>query len=150
MNEIENVLAEWTKDASIDESNLTIESLNIPKLHSKYLTKFSHAKLKLKSLQIKRKELQGNLQEYYSGDSNDINDRSLLEKVNKEDWNRNRVLKSQVQSYVETDEIMININLKIAYQQELVDVLEEILKSINTRNFVIKNANDFMRLTIGG
>jgi hypothetical protein len=44
---------------------------------------------------------------------------------------------------------MVQINTKIAYQQEMVDVLEEILKSINTRGFAIKNSIDFLKFTNG-
>jgi hypothetical protein len=44
---------------------------------------------------------------------------------------------------------MIELNIKIAYQSELVEVLEEIMKNINTRGFVIKNSIDFLRFTSG-
>ena len=44
---------------------------------------------------------------------------------------------------------MVELNVKIAYQTELVEVLEEIMKNINTRGFVIKNSIDFLRFTNG-
>ena len=42
---------------------------------------------------------------------------------------------------------MIELNLKIVYQQEVVDVLDEILKSINNRNWIIRNAVEWHKLT---
>ena len=50
----------------------------------------------------------------------------------------------------ELDEFaLIVMNTKIAYQEELVDVCQEMIKNINNRGFVIKNSIDFMRFTMG-
>jgi hypothetical protein len=149
MELLTKIIDEWSKDVTIDRNELAIEALNIPKLHSKYLTMFSHARLKLKSLQSKRKILNRDLREYYLGNGNDKNDTSLLDKLQREPIGY-KVLKQDAQSYVDADDMMIQLNLKVAMQQEIVDVLEEIMKSINTRNFVIKNSIDFMKLELGG
>jgi len=42
---------------------------------------------------------------------------------------------------------MVDLNTKIGYYEEVVSVLEEILKALNNRNFQIKNAIDWRRLT---
>ena len=44
---------------------------------------------------------------------------------------------------------MIALNTKIVYQEEFVDVLTEIIKSINGRGYVIKNSFDFLKFTMG-
>ena len=57
------------------------------------------------------------------------------------------ILKADINDYVDSDSEMIEMNLKISMQQEIVDVLEEIMKGINGRNWIIKNALDWRRLT---
>jgi len=42
---------------------------------------------------------------------------------------------------------MIKLFTKIAYQEEVVSILEDILKSINNRGFHIKSAIDWRKLT---
>ena len=49
--------------------------------------------------------------------------------------------------YIDADNDMIKMNSKIAMQEEVVGVCEEILKSVNNRGFQIKNAIEWRRLT---
>lgn len=141
-----DILDAWAVDVVIDETDLVTESLKIPKLHSKYLGWFSYARLKLKSLQHKRKTLTSTLREYYAGD---LNHPDSLKEISRPPWAR-KVLKQDMHYYIDADKEMVVLNLKIATQEEIVLVLEEILKALNTRNFLIKSSIDFMRLTMGG
>jgi hypothetical protein len=142
---IDNIISMWQEDSKIDETELSRESLNIPLLHSKYLRYFSEERLKLRALKMKQKNLHQRLMDYYRGDLNNPED---LAEIGREPYPHKR-LKQEVSYYVESDEDMVQINTKIAYQQEMVDVLEEILKSINTRGFAIKNSIDFLKFTNG-
>ena len=83
--------------------------------------------------------------DYYRGDLNNPED---LAELGREPYPFKR-LKNEVTYYVDSDSEMIQLNTKIAYQQEMVDVLEEIIKAINTRGYVIKNSLDFLRFTSG-
>jgi hypothetical protein len=56
-------------------------------------------------------------------------------------------LKADINDYVDSDSEMIEMNLKISMQQEIVDVLEEIMKGINGRNWIIRNSIEWRRLT---
>jgi len=142
---IDNIISMWQEDSKIDETELSRESLNIPLLHSKYLRYFSEERLKLRALKMKQKNLHQRLMDYYRGDLNNPED---LAEIGREPYPHKR-LKQEVSYYVESDEDMVQINTKIAYQQEMVDVLEEILKSINTRRFVISNSIKFLQFTNG-
>jgi len=51
--------------------------------------------------------------------------------------------------YMEADKDIINQSLKIGYQQEKVELLESILKSLNTRGYNIKSAIDWIKFTSG-
>ncbi len=143
---IEELIGMWQEDVKIDETELSRESLKIPNLHGKYLKHFSDERLKLRSLKLKQSQLKQKLLDYYRGDLNNPED---LAEIGREPWPK-KVLKQDVSYYVDSDQEMVNLNVKIAYQQELVDVLEEIIKSINTRGFAIKNAIDFLKFANGG
>lgn len=142
---IEDIISMWQEDVKIDETELSRESLNIPLLHGKYLKHFSDERLKLRALKMKHKQLSTRLSDYYRGDLNNPED---LAELGREPYEFKR-LKQEVSHYVDSDLEMIQLNTKVAYQQELVDILEEIIKAINTRGYVIKNSLDFLRFTSG-
>jgi len=135
----------WQEDVKIDETELSRESLNIPLLHGKYLKFFSQERLKLRALKMKQKQLQQQLMDYYRGDLNNPED---LAELGREPYPYKR-LKQDISYYVDSDSEMVQLNMKLVYQQEVVDILEEIIKSINTRGYVIKNSLDFLRFTSG-
>jgi hypothetical protein len=143
MNEI---LEEWKTDTKLDDLNLDSESLNIPRLHSKYLTMLSDTRLKLRSLRIQRKQKVRELMSYYSGDLNNPED---LERIKRDPWAK-KVLRSDIMGYVDTDPEITEHDAKIEICEEKVDVLTEIIKSINGRNYNITNAINFRKLTMGG
>lgn len=143
---IEAILNDWSEDCKIDETNLSHESTNIPILHSKYISMYTNAKLSRLRIYEKRKEIKRKLTEYYSGDLNNPED---IKEIGREPFNK-KLLNTQVQTYVDSDDEMININLKIGYQDELIKLLEDIVKTIHTRNFIIKNSLDYQRFMNGG
>jgi hypothetical protein len=62
---------------------------------------------------------------------------------------RLNVLKSDIPMYIEADQDIIKTNLRIAMQQEKVDSLESIIRSINNRGFLIKNAIEYEKFKVG-
>lgn len=142
---IEEYLDEWEKDSVINRTELGNESTHIPKLHGKWLKYLSDERLRLRSLHIKRRKLNSKLGDYYRGDLNNQND---LDELGRKPQDR-VILKNEISSYVEADDEMIELDMKVLLQQEKVDVITEIMKSINTRNFVIKNAIDFLKFCNG-
>lgn len=144
--DIDEINDMWIKDSVIDETELSEASLNIPKLHSKYLKLFSNEKLRLKKQFLRRKEIQKKLMEYYRGELNHPED---LKEIGREPCEI-KVLKQDLQYYVDNDQEMIDINIRISYQEVLVETLTEIIKTINNRGYVIKNSIDFLRFTQGG
>lgn len=140
---IDEIIESWKQDSIIDDVDLDREALKIPNLHAKYLRLLFEQRVKLRSLQGKRKELKRVLGEYYRGDLNNPED---LTEINREPWGKT-VLKNELNDYVDGDREMVDLNTKIGYYEEVVSVLEEILKALNNRNFQIKNAIDWRRLT---
>lgn len=138
---IENIMEEWTKDTVIDNTSLDKESLKIPNLHSKWLIILSKERQKLKSIHIKRQRLSKTLGEYYRGELNNTDE--LIE-MKREPWPKTTI-QSLIQQYIDADTDMIELNLRMAYQQETVDVLDEIMKAINGRQWNIRNAIEWRK-----
>ena len=143
---IEDIISSWREDCKLDDTELDTEALRIPNLHAKYLKMLAENRVKLRALRIKQKQLSQTLYDYYKGDLNNPED---LAAIKREPWPKT-VLKQDMPMYVDSDEDMVKMNSKIAMQEEIVGVCEEILKSINNRGFQIKNAIDWRRLTIFG
>jgi len=142
---IEEIMELWSEDVKIDNTELDKESLKIPNLHGRWLGIMSKERLKLRGLVVKKQKLSKDLTEYYLGRLNNPDD---LEKINREPFPKT-VLKSEVSQYVDADEEMVNLNLKKSYQEEVCEVLEEIIKSINNRQWNIRNAIEHRKFTQG-
>jgi|TARA_R110002153_G_scaffold197825_1_gene351357 hypothetical protein len=140
---VDEIAEMWIKDAVIDDVELDTESLKVPTLHAKYLRILYQEKLKLKSFVLKRKTVSRVLGEYYRGDLNSPED---LRELQREPWSRT-VLKQDLSNYVDSDKDMIKLLTKISYQEEVVSLLEDIIKNINNRGFQIKNSIDWRKLT---
>jgi hypothetical protein len=139
----ESIIEQWQKDCKVNDTELGAESLNIPYLHGKYLKYYGDERMFLVNLRAKRKKLNAALRDYYSGALNNQED---LKEIGREPWKR-VVLKSEVNSYIDGDSEMINLNTRIGVSEEKINVLEYILKGINSRGFQIKSAIDWHKMT---
>lgn len=130
---LEEITENWNKDGHIDMTNLSRESANIPFLHNKYYTVLIKENLKLKRLHADHKRLIGIKTDYYRGDMDP-------EELKERGWKpfALRIVKSEVQTYLERDEDVINSTLKIGYTSEICSYLESILKMIHNRNYQLK------------
>jgi hypothetical protein len=59
------------------------------------------------------------------------------------------ILKPDIPMYIEADKDIVELSLKIGGQQEKVEFLESIIKSFQTRGYIIKNAIEFLRFQTG-
>jgi hypothetical protein len=141
---IEDIVSAWDKDCKMDETELGEESTKIPVIHNKYLKIFMGENTALKRLYAQRSKLRRKLTEYYLGEL----DRDELEEFGREQFYK-KLLKNEIDTYIESDDAFIEVNLKLALQQEKVNYIEGILKSINNRGFQIKNAIDWLKFTNG-
>lgn len=141
----EDIFDEWKRDSEIDQTDLGNESLRIPKLHHKYYMMLLSERSSLRKLEAQMKQLKLSKYEFYS--------QGHTEDTRKLGWElppRGIILKADIPMYLEADKDIIDLSLKIGVQGEKVDFLDSILKSLQTRNFLIKNAIDFLRWTNGG
>lgn len=142
---IEEIFDLWSEDSIIDPLNVSQSSIEIPKLHFKYYKIFSEERLLLKKYFEEKKQLIITKVEYYKGE---LSQEELIE--NKWEPFMKRLLKTDIPQYIDADSDIIKLNLKIALQQEKVDLLESILKTIANRTFQIKNYIEYERFKVGG
>lgn len=132
----------WEKDAKMDPDNLHTESLNIPVLHSKYYEIYNNIYLLRKKAEQQRKNIRHERYEYFSGkaDPEVYVENPFPKKIRDKDT---------MQKYLDADEKLSGVSLKIDYYETMLRYLEEILKQITNRTYQIKNSIEFMRFTSG-
>jgi hypothetical protein len=141
---LDQLMDEWRKDSPVDSTELAVESLRIPELHSKYLKIYFEERRKLKALEFQTKELFLKKYEYYNG-------KLSIEELDDLKWEpfQKRLMKNEVDMYLNSDKDIIANNIRIVNQQEKLDFLQEVIKNLNQRNFQIKNAIEWRKFTQG-
>ena len=131
----------WAKDSVIDDVLIDQASIKIPQLHQKYLTLHSEYTLLLKKQRQEMKKAEHLKYLYYSGKASPeaYEDKPFPYKV----------MKNEVPGWIEVDEDIQKIDLKIEYYCATLKVLEEILKQVNQMSFNIKNTIEWRRF-VGG
>jgi len=141
---LENLKELITKDSQIDSTELGIESLKIPQIHSKYLTILSDVKLLLTKQQNDLAILKLRKWKIYTGKAS---------KEELDDWKEEpselTLLKSDVEQFVEADPKVIELKSKIAVSEVKLKMVEEFLRALNNRNFNIKSAIEWHKMMNG-
>lgn len=141
---IDEILDAWQTDASMDPTEIGKESVKTAKLHHKYLQMLIEERLVMKKIKVKYRRLYKEKWEYYLG-------LMSQEQLNERGWEPMllKVLKQDVSTYIEADEQVSELQLKMDYQEEKIEALESIIKTINNRGFQIKNYIDWEKFKTG-
>jgi len=141
---IDDIYAMWSEDTKIDRTELGLEAIKIPSLHNKYFKIFSSERMVYRQLVEKKKQLKVLKFEYYSGS---LDEETMIERG----WSPNpkRIIRGDIDMYIEGDKEMSELNLKISYQQEKMDLLEAIIKSLNGRGYEISSAIKWEQFKVG-
>lgn len=141
---LDEIFELWSEDSDVNRAELGNAALDIAKLHHKYYQIFSRERLMLRKMESELKKLKMEKYEFYvDGPTEDqINNGWKLPP-------KGRILKSDVSMYIDADNDIIAMNLKIAYQNEKLELLESIIKTIGNRGFQIKSAIDWARFQAG-
>lgn len=132
----------WEKDSQIDADNLHTESLKVPALHAKYHEMFNNFLLLRKKAEQQRKNIRHERYEYYSGkaDPEVYIENPFGKKIRDKDT---------MTKYLDADDKLKQINLKIDYYETLLNYCESILKQISNRTYQIKNAIEWQKFIAG-
>ena len=140
---IDDILNEWEKDSEIDRTELGTEALKIPKLHHKYFKIFAAERLRLRKIETELKSLKFDKYEFYTEGPNEDTPSHWKMPA------RGRILKGEVNNYIDSDKEIIEMNLKIGYQQEKIELLESIIKTLSNRGYQISAAIQWEKFKVG-
>jgi len=138
---LDEIQLSWEEDSKIDEDNLHSESTKIPSLHAKYYRILNNILLMKKLEENKFKQLKKTKWQYYTGKADP--------EVYIEKPFDHKVLRQDVDKYMDSDEDLIKILNKIDYFQVMLNYLDSILKTINNRTFQIKNSIEWQKFIRG-
>ncbi len=132
----------WERDAVIDPDNLHDESLKIPQLHSKYYTVYNTVTLLREKAREQHSKIRLERYNYYTG-------KAPAEVYAEEPFPYKVREKDAIQRYMEADEKVTKIDMKIRYYDVMLKFLEEIIRTISNRTFQIKNSIEWHRFQAG-
>ena len=141
---LEEIQELWNRDREIDISELATESIRIPQIHDKYLKIYVDEKIKLRKLKLNLAKISKMKLDYYSG-------RMSQEELDRLEWQPFlvKVLKGEVNSYVESDDDIIKLKETIALMEEKINYIDSVIRMINNRGFQIKSAIDWIKYKDG-
>jgi hypothetical protein len=141
----DEILGEWCMDSQLDHGHLDHDSLAVPKLHGKYWGYLSNEKMALRCMEADLKRLSFEKYEFYTqGETVASRDKG---------WElppQGRVLRNEVERFLFADNDLLKFQLRVENQKQKVAVLEDIIKSLNNRHWVIRNAIEFQKFQAGG
>lgn len=141
---LEEIFEHWKKDSEIDKTELGEEALKIAKLHHKYYQILVGEKLLLRSHEFDMKRLKLEKYEFFSQGPN--------EETQEKGWKlpaKGLILKADIPMYMDADEDIIKLSLKIGILQEKIELLESIIKTLMNRGYNVKAAIDFYKFING-
>ncbi len=138
---LDEIQSLWDEDSKIDADNLHSESTNVPVLHAKYYRILNNLLLLKKMEENKFKQLKKDKWQYYTGKSDP--------EVYIDKPFDHKVLRQDVDKYMDSDPDLIKILSKIDYFQVMISYLDSILKTINNRTYQIKNAIEWQKFIRG-
>jgi hypothetical protein len=138
---LEELQEQVDKDLKINESELDLESLKTPQLHNKYLKHYNNFKLLLTRAESDYKILKRVKWEYYTG-------KASPEVYKQKPFNL-KIMKSDLDKYLDSDEDLIKSKQKIEYLETVVNYLDRTLKIIGGRDWQIRNSIEWRKFTSG-
>ena len=135
----------WKDDCKIDEMNLGRESARTPNLHAKYLNYLSSTRLNLRKAESDYLNCRRMKYKYYRGEMT----KQELEDEGWEQWQGNKPLKNEMDEFLTVDSDLILLQDKVEYFKTVLYQLEQIIRSLNSRTWDIKNAIEWQKFTNG-
>lgn len=139
---LEKIQEMWEKDSVIDPDNLHDESIKIPQLHSKYYTLHNTITLLKEATREKYNKTKLDRYNFYTGKADP-------EVYVEEPFPYKVRDKESLQRYMDADEKLGKLELKMRYYDVMLRFLEDIIKTISNRTYQIKNAIEWHRFQAG-
>ncbi len=138
---LEEIMTLCERVLTIDETNLAKSSIDTPSLYGKLLNVRAQESMRLKQHESNMRKMLLDKREYYLGRAEPS--------VYKQKPFDLKILKSEVDGYIGSDDDVIRLRDLIELQQEKINILEHAMKMTLQRTYLIKNAIEFQKL-MGG
>lgn len=141
LDDLKNNIA---KDSIVDDTELGKEAIKTPQLHGKYLNILADLKLVLGKQMNDMAILRLRMWKIYTG-------KASQEELDAwgEEPSDYTLLKTDVEKFIDADPKIIELKSKILLNETKVKMVEEFIKALNNRNFVIKSAIEWFKMSQG-
>ena len=141
---LDDLKIEWKNDCEIDDIQLDNASLEVPKLHAKYLDLLSSNLILQKQYQLKYDTLLRDKWMWYNG-------KFSPEELKELGWEQFdlKIMKADLHYVFNADEDLQNLKAKQEYLKITIDFLKECLTNITWRHQTIRNTIDWRKFMAG-
>ena len=129
------------KKLKINDTELDLEALKTPQLHNEFLKHYNKFKLMKTKASAELATIKLHKWEYYTGKADPM--------VYQQKPFNLKILKQDVDKYIEADEDYQKIKQKVDYLETIVEFLDRTIRQIQNRGFLIKDAIEWRKFTSG-
>lgn len=136
--------AEWATDQTLDFAAPDKILRQIPLLHGKWWQFYTHEKQRYVSLKQDYDTLKRQKFEWYLGRMNEEERKAL-------NWQPQpvRIVRQEVPEYLNTDTDLLPLAGKVEVQELKLKFIEDCIKHINNRGYLIRSYIDYLRFSQG-
>lgn len=142
---LEDLQNAWAEDCKIDDDHLGEASTNTPNLHAKYIQFLIDAKLRLSKTKYDYNVMRKNKFRYYRGEMS----REELSALGWQQWQGVKPLKNEMDEFLQGDEELNTLEVKVEYLNTIVYFLESVMSQIRSRDYQIKNGIEWKKFLVG-
>lgn len=129
---LEQIMDMWDRDSKVDTTEPAQEIMKVPNLHSKYARILSGHSMKIRQINFDIAKMKKIKWEYYNGRlaADD------LKKYGLEPFQF--VLKADISYYLESDNDILNLNMRKSRHEEAFKFTESVMKELGNRTWQLK------------
>ena len=144
---LDELKKQWKEDCEIDDIELDNASLEVPKLHAKYSELLTDSIVALKGTQLEYKLLLKDKWMWFNGKMDE-------DRINELGWSHDpfdglKIMKNDINIFMDADEDVMKIRTKIDYLQEKIDFVKRCMENITWRHQTIKNTIEWRKFMSG-
>lgn len=141
---LQEIKDHWKKDCVIDHTKFETELIKVSRLHSKYFSILANERNRCKMYEIEYNRLKKIKREYYLG-------RLPRKVVTQRGWDpiEYEIRPSDLSDYLKGDVDLCNIEKNLALQEIKLELLKNIIESLNKRGLNIRTAVDWIKFKQG-
>ena len=130
---VDQIITEWNQDAPITALDLGKQARQIPQLHAKYLALYRNVKNDLVKLRSYHKQLRAEKREWLNNPTAEHHAQGWV-------YPKRKILKNEYNDFLDADPHIMDAQTKVDLAEIRFEVISEIMKQINNRNWFIQSA----------